>query len=106
MTFFFDNNFSPRLVAGLRALGQPVAHLREHFDLITRDKRIRNRPAQVAALRRADVGAFIFTQQRDLNFWDWVETVVRRWREIERWARSHGRPFVAGIPERGKFRTL
>ena len=38
MTFFFDNNFSPRLVAGLRALGQPVAHLREHFDADTPDE--------------------------------------------------------------------
>gem|GEM_PF-4683246 len=53
MTFFFDNNLSPRLV---------------------------------------DVG--------------WVEAVVKRWVEIRRWAADHQRPFVAGIPERGRIRML
>lgn len=124
MTFFFDNNLSYRLAAGLRAFGEEVWHLRDTFPpvtpddvwlpdvgqrgwyVITRDKRISRKPAEVAALKGAGVGAFIFTQQKDLDLWGWVETVIRRWREIQEWCRTHQRPFVTGIPERGRMTLL
>ena len=124
MTFFFDNNLSLRLVEGLRAFGEDVVHLREEFPpdtddvdwlpeigrrgwyLVTRDKRIARKPAEIRALRQAGVGAFVFTQQKDPLLWDWVETVVKRWAELKRWANDHQRPFVAGIPERGRIRLL
>ncbi len=124
MTYFFDNNLSPRLVEGLRAFGEDVVHLRDEFPdetddtvwlpeigrrgwyLVTHDKKISKKPAEIRALKQAGVGAFVFTQQRDLPMWGWVETVVKRWVEINRWAAEHQRPFVAGIPERGRIRLL
>jgi hypothetical protein len=124
LTFFFDNNLSPRLAAGLRAFGEDVRHLREEFPpetpdevwlpeigrrgwyLITRDKRIPRKAAEVRALKAAGVGAFVFTQKKDLDLWEWVQTVVRRWSEIKNWCQSHRRPFVVGIPERGTLRPM
>lgn len=124
MTFFLDNNLSPVLAKGLREFGEDVQHLRDAFPantpdevwlpaigergwyLITRDKRIRTRPHQIDALVRSNVGAFVFTQKRDPLRWGWVELVVRRWREIQRFADSHDRPFVAGVPERGRIELI
>ncbi|GIU99468.1 MAG: hypothetical protein KatS3mg014_1084 [Actinomycetota bacterium] len=94
MTFFFDNNLSPRLVEGLRAFGEDAMHLRDEFPadtddtvwlpeigrrgwyLVTHDKKIRKKPAEIRALKQAGVGAFVFTQQKDLLMWGWVETVL------------------------------
>lgn len=124
MTFFFDNDLSYRLAQGLHAFGEDVRHLREEFPpstpdevwipqigqrgwfLVSRDKRIARDPAKRQALTQAGVGAFFFTQKKELPLWGWVETVVRRWAEIKRWAESHQKPFVVGIPERGRLRTL
>lgn len=82
MTFFFDNNLSFRLAEGLRGFGEGVRHLRDEFDpatpdtvwlpeigrrgwyLITRDKRIARKPAEVRALKGAGIGGFVFVQQR------------------------------------------
>jgi len=76
MTFFFDANLSVQLVRGLREFGEDVAQLTEHFPegeadeawlreigargwfLVTRDERLRWRPAEKAALTRQRVGAF------------------------------------------------
>jgi hypothetical protein len=124
LTFFFDNNLSPRLVSGLRGFGEDVVHLKDVFApdmpdeawipqigsrgwfLVSRDKRIARDPAKIRALKEAGVGAFFFTQKKDPHLWEWVEMVVRRWTEIKRWADSRQRPFVVGIPERGHLRFL
>jgi hypothetical protein len=124
VTFFFDNNLSPVLARGLREFGEDAQHLRDAFPpntpdevwlpaigergwyLVTRDKKIRTRPHQIDALLRSNVGAFTFTQKRDPLRWGWVELVVRRWLEIQEFADSHERPFVAGIPERGRIELI
>lgn len=124
MTFFFDNDLSSRIVQGLRAFGEDVKHLQEEFPpdtsdavwlreigrrgwfLVTRDKKIARKPAELLALKQAGVGAFVLTQKKDPSLWGWVETVVRRWVEIKRWAQDHDPPFVVGIPERGRLRPL
>jgi len=124
LIFFLDNNLSPILAGGLRALGEDVRHLREVFPpdtpdelwlpeigqrgwyLVTHDKRIPRKPAELQALIQAGAGAFVFTHRRKLTRWGWVELVVRRWAEITRWAEQHERPFVVGIPERGVLRRL
>ena len=122
MTFFLDNNLSPILARGLRAFGEDVRHLREDFPantpdelwlpevgqrgwyLVTHDKQIPRKAAQLQALVQAGVGAFVFTHRKKLARWGWVELVVRRWAEIRDWADRHERPFVVGIPERGVLR--
>lgn len=123
-TFFFDNNLSPLLVAGLRGFGEDVQHLRDAFPpetkdvvwiphvaasgwvLVTRDKRIRTRPLEAEALVRAGLSAFFFMQKRDPDLWGWVQLVVRRWREMQELERTAHKPFLMGIPERGVIRRL
>ena len=76
MKFFVDNNLSPQLAAGMRGFGEDVVHLTEvlrpeaedtellarvgseGWYLVTRDDRIRYRPAESAAIREHRVGAF------------------------------------------------
>ena len=71
MTFFLDNNLSPILAGGLRGFGEDVHHLREVFPpdapdeawlpeirergwyLVTHDKRIPRKPAELQALVQA-----------------------------------------------------
>lgn len=118
-TFFFDNNLSPVLVAGLRGLGEDVQHLRDVFPantkdavwipkvaesgwiLVTRDKRIRTRPLEAEALVRSGLSAFFFIQRRDPDLWGWAELVVRRWREMKQLAERERKPFLFAISERG-----
>ena len=77
MTFFFDNNFSPKLVLMLRALDVSAIHLREEFApdtddtewlsqladrdwiLVTCDRQIRRRSAERRALERNRCDAVI-----------------------------------------------
>lgn len=123
-TFFFDNNLSPLLVAGLRGFGEDVQHLRDAFPqdtkdvvwipqvaasgwiLVTRDKRIRTRPLEAEALIRSGLSAFFFVQKRDPDLWGWVQLVVRRWREMKTLARSERKPFLLAVPERGNIERI
>lgn len=123
-TFFFDNNLSPQLVAGLRAFGEDVQHLRDAFPedtkdlvwipkvaesgwiLVTRDRRIRTRPLEADALMRTGLSAFFFVQKRDPDLWGWVELLVRRWREMKELAERERKPFLLAIPERGAIARL
>jgi hypothetical protein len=123
-TFFFDNNLSPLLVAGLRGFGEDVQHLRDAFPentkdsvwipqvaesgwiLVTRDKRIRTRPLEAEALVRAGLSAFFFVQKRDPDLWGWVEALVRRWTEMKELAERERRPFLFAVPERGRIDRL
>lgn len=123
-TFFFDNNLSPLLVAGLRGFGEDVQHLRDAFPpntkdvawipqvaasgwiLVTRDKRIRTRPLEAEALMRAGLSAFFFIQKRDPDLWGWVQLVVKRWREMKELAERERKPFLLAIPERGGIHRL
>ena len=123
-TFFFDNNLSPLLVAGLRGFGEDVQHLRDAFPentkdvvwipqvaesgwvLVTRDKRIRTRPLEAEALARAGLSAFFFVQKRDPDLWGWVQLLVRRWREMNELAERERKPFLFAIPERGRIDRL
>ena len=124
-TYFFDNNLSPALVESLEALGEQAVHLRNEFPvttadtvwipavasrgwiLVTRDKKIRTKRAEIEALHRSGLSAFFFTQRHDPDLWGWAELVVLRWREIQGFASAHKRPFIAGIPgRRGSIQRL
>jgi PIN like domain len=122
--FFLDNCLSPQLVEGLKVFGENVEHLRSSFPentpdtiwipevarrgwiLVTRDKRIRTRPLEIEALIRTGLPTFIFTQKNDPDMWGWVELIVKRWAEMKVFAASQRRPFIAGIPFKGKIERL
>ena len=87
MTLLFDENFSPKLVNALRALGYHVGDVRDHLPqgstdpevfalarrlpacLVTKDAKIRRRKHEQEAYRQEGIGVFIFTgtAERSLN---------------------------------------
>jgi len=123
MTFFFDNNLSPRLVDGLKAFGEDVTHLRTHFPgatedsqwlpgigkkgwvLITADKKIKRKPHERQALKSNKVGAFVFSVT-GMNHCGWIRLVVRRWSEIKEFASRTPPPYIYRVPIKGKIRQL
>lgn len=52
--------------------------------VIARDKRIRTKPAELAALRAGGLRVFWIAGRRDLSTWDQLERIVRRWSDMER----------------------
>jgi uncharacterized protein with PIN domain len=118
MTFFFDNNLSHKIVKGLREFGEDVVHLADEFPrdttdeewlpivgergwiLITRDKKIRRRPAEIDAYRRNGIGGFVLTG-KSLEGWKIIRQLVNRWEKIKELARSTRKPFLFRIPPRG-----
>jgi hypothetical protein len=121
VVFFLDENSLGRHIAGrLRNAG---ANIREPAEdtiprgtpdatlllelgsrgwfLITRDTRMRSRPAEVAARRAAGVGVFILRGRR-LNGEQVATALVSALHAMERKARKQQRPFVCHVNAEGK----
>ena len=124
MTFVLDENLSPRLARGMREFGEDVAHILDHFSeatgdemwlpyvgdnhltLITRDLKIRWRPAELRALREHEVGAF-FLGGKNRSRCDLIQQLIRNWPRIKGYAESEHRPFALRVPPRGtKFTRI
>lgn len=118
MRFFIDNNLSVGLAHGMRAFGENVDHLKDHFPpdtpdvewlefigenqyfLITRDDMIRRNPAEIRALRNFKVGAF-FLGGKNRTRWELVQQLVRNWARIKELAEKTKRPFAFRVPPTG-----
>ena len=124
MRFFIDNNLSEHLARGMKAFGEDVVHLKEFFAedtddpvwlarigsegwfLVTRDDRVRFRPAELTALKEHRVGAF-FLGGKNRTRCELIQQVVRNWPRIKEFARKSRPPFACRIPPTGtKFVTL
>ena len=118
MRFFVDNNLSINLARGMRAFGEDVDHLQDHFSpdspdtewlqfigendyfLITRDNAIRRNPAELSALKSYGVGAF-FLGGKNRNKWELIQQLVRNWIRIKEYAGKKRRPSAIRIPPTG-----
>ena len=118
MRFFVDNNLSPPLAAGMRGFGEDVVHLTEvlrpeaedtellarvgseGWYLVTRDDRIRYRPAESAAIREHRVGAF-FMGGKNLRRCQLIQQLVRNWPRMKDLAARTRRPFAFRVPPTG-----
>jgi len=70
--------------------------------VIARDKRIRTKPVEVAALKKYGVRVFWIAGKRDLATWDYLVRIVRRWRDIDEALASRGPgPWFIAINENG-----
>jgi len=119
MRFFVDHDLSPQLANGMTALGEDVVHLTEIFPdsakdleylprvgsegwfLVTRDKRIRYRPAERAALKEYRVGAF-FLGGKSRSRCELIQQLVRNWPRMKELARTTPVPFAFQVPPFGK----
>jgi hypothetical protein len=118
LRFFVDNNLSVHLARGMRAFGEDVDHLQDHFRddcpdiewlkhigenryfLITRDDAVRRKPAELLALKQFGVGAF-FLGGKNRTRWELIQQLIRNWLRIKDYAATERRPFACRIPPSG-----
>ena len=88
-------------------LGTPDAHWLPIIGglglvVITRDKKIRSRPAEAELVIAAGVRGFVLTSAGDLSTWDTLSVLVRQWDALERHLTEHpGGPWLAALTSQG-----
>ena len=118
MRFFIDNNLSKQLANGMKAFGEEVEHLQDHFPqdapdtewleyigdneffLVTRDDAIRKNPAEIEAFKKYKVGAF-FLGGKNRSRCELIQQLVRNWQRIKYLASSTKKPFALRVPPAG-----
>ena len=120
MKIYFDENFSPHLVAGFRAFQEgrrseyfEVLHVVDDFGqgcedkkwisgvaqrhgcVITQDLNIHRRKYQWDLCRKYKVGMFFFNQpkKKKFDYWRWIEQVFKFWNQIKEISKTAERPF-------------
>lgn len=124
MTYLFDENLPVPAARALRELGEAVTHaqfeglrgardtdLAAHLGarrwiLVTADMRIRKRVQERAALLSAGIGVFVFSGKARRTGMEWLELIVRRWPDIQRYAASNTPPYLVQVPDRGAIKRL
>ena len=70
--------------------------------VLTRDKRIRTRPAEARAIIDAGVRGFVLTRASNLNTWDTLTVLVDQWNALERFlVENPDGPWLASITRAG-----
>ena len=125
MNFFFDTNLSPYLAQAINCLEREgeVVHLTEKFPgdtpdedwlkyvgknnliLITKDKKIKRRVAELRAIKKYKVRAFVLTC-RNRDNWEIALQLIKKWREIKELAAKNIPPFAFKVPFAGKIEKL
>ena len=132
MRIYFDENFSPSLVAGMQKIqdgrkseaftvhsvkdefGKGAADEKwipgiasEHGCVITQDLNINRTRAQWDLCRQNKIGIFFFKPPKSgWNYWTIVELIVVSWSRIKTIAKDELRPFGYVIDARGKFTKM
>lgn len=75
------------------------------WGIITRDKAIQRRPAEIEAVRDSGAKMFALTSREQLSVWDQLEIVLSRWRDIERLADDPG-PYIYAVTRTSIRRVL
>ena len=118
MKFFLDNNLGKQLADGMKGFGEEVMHLTESLSentadielmeyldennliLITRDEKIRWRPAEKEAFKSRKIGVF-FLGGKNRKRCELIQQLVRNWPEIKRHAQNTDRPFIFRVRPNG-----
>jgi predicted nuclease of predicted toxin-antitoxin system len=128
VNFLFDNNLPAPLADALRLLNKSVVHVRGiselgaaapddlildyaaawDYTVVTRDRAMRKSPHFQALLHARKVGAvFVNTgNARQLNTWQIAQLIIRAWDEIEQFAESNARPFLALVQKNARVIKL
>lgn len=70
--------------------------------VITRDKKIRSRPAEAELVIAAGIRGFVLTSAGDLSTWDTLSVLVRQWEALERYVAEHpSGPWLAALTNQG-----
>lgn len=75
------------------------------WSIITRDRRIRERPAELAAVEEHAAKMFTLTSKEPLAVWDQLQLLMRQWDSIERLSTDPG-PFIYALGRSGLAKVL
>lgn len=78
----------------------------EQWPVIMRDKKIRRRPIERQRLAENAVQAFCLTTAGQLNKWDTMDIIMRRWNEMEMLAAEEPGPFIYAITRNAASRRI
>jgi len=78
---------------------------RRGWCVITRDREVMKRPAELAAVHEHGVRMFAVTSPGQLTTWELVEAVVTQWREMEKLVELPG-PWIYGLTRSSLRRLL
>ncbi|GAB4327559.1 MAG: hypothetical protein Kow0010_11090 [Dehalococcoidia bacterium] len=78
----------------------------EGWLVIVRDKKIRTRPGERAAIARAGVGCFVIEQKRDPTRWEYLKLLASTLDEMEARFYSEPRPFICAVTQTGRLRRV
>lgn len=74
--------------------------------IITRDKKIQSRLAEIELVRSHKAKMFVLETDGVGTRWELLEVVVTNWRAMESFASSTDGPFVVAVTRTGGLRTL
>ena len=74
--------------------------------VVSRDKKIRTRPAERQALMDARVGAFLFTQKSDPTKWEYLKLLAKDLDDMEVIFDTTAHPFIYGIQRSGVLQRI
>jgi PIN like domain len=132
MRIYFDENFSPSLVAGMKEIqdgrkaeGFTVHSVKDEFGkgapdekwipgiasqhgcVITQDLQVNRTRAQWHLCKHNKIGVFFLKPpKKGWNYWTIVNLVVTSWSRIQEITKDDPRPFGYVLDSRGKFYHL
>ncbi len=74
--------------------------------VISRDKKIRTRPAERQALLDGGVGCFILAQKQPLTRWDYLKLLAATLDEMEHIFANTEKPFIYTVGRTGRMRRV
>lgn len=120
---FIDRSVPKSVVAALQQVRNDVEWLEPRFPhnikdtewlpiagqngwlVILRDKKVRTRPGERAAIRDNGVGCFIITVKRNINKWEYLKLLVAHMDDMEALFARTQRPFIYTLDSRGIGRS-
>ena len=124
MILVLDENIPPSVAVALAALKEPYAHVLDFMDrgtederifeaaaergwyLVTHDKNMWRKPAQRQAMLASGIGVFVLVSSARFSPPDLTELLLRRRKEIMKFAKKTPLPFVLRLPDRGKITSF
>lgn len=79
---------------------------REGWLAVTRDKKIRNRPAERRAVIANDVGLFVLAHTRNLSPWEQLQIMAAKIEQMETIFDEEEKPFIYTLTGAGPDTTL
>jgi predicted nuclease of predicted toxin-antitoxin system len=78
----------------------------EDWVLVTRDKKIRRRPAELTAIRDSGAKCVVLAQRADMSTWPLLKRLVCSWEDIEAIVDGTPGPLIVNLYQDGRTRAF